>query len=633
MELEVELRSDPMLSQSKVRGFAFAPPRYTFRAESAFGPVRVATEDLSVATLLPGQSISLSALVLASDEGRVAALLITEGSVRVLSPPSRWASGLASIRNGLAETSGDGDAGALIPGMVLGDIRKQSAEFKSEMRRAGLTHLVAVSGANFAIVSAFVLWCMQFIFRSLNARLWATAIALASFIALVRPSPSVLRAAAMAAVMLVAMRTRQRSESLPALGFAIAAIILIDPWQSRDAGFALSVLATLGLLVIAPTIKERSSRWAPAWLASAIAPPIAALALCLPIIVALSGYVSLSAVLANLSAAPFVAPITVIGFIAALISPISPTTAEFLLYFVRPFALAIAAIADWSAQLPVLTLHQGVIGALSVLGAIAIIVIFRRTGAIVMVVLIIATLWINRFPVDDWQIVACDVGQGDATVINLENHRAIVIDVGPDPELMDQCLRRLDIKTIALLILTHPHADHVGGLAGAMKNRTIEVQWYGNVAAGSRATIGPYTIDLLWPAVAGFDGPNPNNVSITAVIRSKDLTLFASGDIEPEVQERLRGKVGRVDIYKVAHHGSRFQDELLMRELSPQIAVISVGESNTYGHPAQSTIAALERLGAKVFRTDRHGNIAIGARDHRVAVDFSRSRWQWIGLN
>lgn len=250
-----------------------------------------------------------------------------------------------------------------------------------------------------------------------------------------------------------------------------------------------------------------------------------------------------------------------------------------------------------------------------------------------MVVLIIATLWINRFPVDDWQIVACDVGQGDATVINLENHRAIVIDVGPDPELMDQCLRRLDIKTIALLILTHPHADHVGGLEGATKNRTVQAQWYGNVAAGSRATIGPYTINLLWPAVAGFDDPNPNNVSIAAVIRSKDLTLFASGDIEPEVQEQLRGKVGRVDIYKVAHHGSRFQDETLMRELSPQIAMISVGESNTYGHPAQSTIAALERLGAKVFRTDRHGNIAIGVRDHRVAVDFSRSRWQWIGLN
>jgi len=633
IEMQVALRSDPILAEPKARGFNFSPPRYSFRAKSSFGPVRVITEDLSVGELLPGQKISGSFLVLESREGRVAALLIAQGSITVVTPASRWADGLASIRNGLSQASGDGDSGALIPGMVLGDTRNQSADFKGEMRRAGLTHLVAVSGANFAIVSAFVLWCMRFIFTSLTARLWATAIALASFIALVRPSPSVLRAAAMAAVMLVAMRTHQRRESLPALGFAIAAVIFIDPWQSRDPGFALSVLATLGLLVIAPTVIEWSGKWLPRWLASALAPPIAALALCLPVIVALSGFVSLSAVLANLCAAPFVAPITVIGFIAALISPFSPALAEILLLIVRPFAFAIVAIADWSSRIPVLTLQEGVVGSIMVILAIAILLIFRRKGAIVMLLLIFATLWINRFPADDWQVVACDVGQGDATVINLGNHRAIVIDVGPEPELIDQCLRRLDISTIALLILTHPHADHVGGLIGAEKNRTVQAQWYGNVAAGSRATIGPYTIDLLWPATAGFDDPNPNNVSIAALIRSKDMSIFASGDIEPEVQEQLRGKVGRVDIYKVAHHGSRFQDPTLMRELSPQVALISVGESNTYGHPAQSTISSLERLGAQVFRTDLHGNIAVSARGHRVAVDFSRSRWQWIGLN
>lgn len=633
VELEVALRSDPILVQPKVQGFNFAPARYSFRASSSFGPVRVITEDLSIGDLLPGQKISSSFHVLESREGRVAALLITEAPIKVITQASRWADGLASIRNGLSKASGEGDTGALIPGMVLGDTRRQSAEFKSEMRRAGLTHLVAVSGANFAIVSAFVLWCMQFIFRSLNARLWSTAIALASFIALVRPSPSVLRAAAMAAVMLVAMRTHQRRESLPALGFAIAAVIFIDPWQSRDPGFALSVLATLGLLVIAPTITKQSSRWVPAWFAAAIAPPIAALILCLPVIVALSGYISLSSVLANLCAAPFVAPITVVGFIAALLSPFSQSAAEVLLFLARPFASVIVTIADWSSRLPVLTLREGVLGSLIVLGVIAILFIFRRKGAIVIFILIVTSLWINRFPVHEWQVVACDVGQGDATVINLGDNRAIVIDVGPDPELIDQCLRRLDIETISLLILTHPHADHVAGLLGAEKNRTIVTKWYGNVSAGTRAIIGPYTIDLLWPAVAGFDDPNPNNVSIAALIRSKDLSVFASGDIEPEVQEQLRGKVGEVDIYKVAHHGSRFQDLTLMRELSPQVSLISVGESNTYGHPAQSTISALERLGSQVFRTDIHGNIAVSARGHRVAVDFSRSRWQWIGLN
>jgi competence protein ComEC len=229
-------------------------------------------------------------------------------------------------------------------------------------------------------------------------------------------------------------------------------------------------------------------------------------------------------------------------------------------------------------------------------------------------------------------VYSCDVGQGDATVINLHHNSAIVIDVGPDPLLIDQCLRTLHIKRIALLILTHPHADHVAGLSGAQKNRTIDATWYGNIAAGSRARVGEYTIDVLWPQRAGFDDPNPNNVSIAALISSPDLTLFAAGDIEPPVQEQLRGKVGKVDIYKVAHHGSRFQDPVLMREISPTIALISAGEGNSYGHPAASTIAELEGLHAKVLRTDIHGAIAASADHHRISFEYQKARPRLIGF-
>jgi competence protein ComEC len=183
--------------------------------------------------------------------------------------------------------------------------------------------LVAVSGANFAIVSAFVLWGMQFVFRKLNYRLIATALALGAFIALVRPSPSVLRAAAMAAVLLIAHGTRQGRDPLPALGFAIAAVVIADPFQSRDAGFALSVLATAGLLLLAPKIKPKF-----------LAPPLAAMAFCAPIIVALSGYISPMSIVANVLAAPAVAPITIIGFIAVLISPIAPWLSHLLVMMV-----------------------------------------------------------------------------------------------------------------------------------------------------------------------------------------------------------------------------------------------------------------------------------------------------------
>jgi len=199
-----------------------------------------------------------------------------------------------------------------------------------------------------------------------------------------------------------------------------------------------------------------------------------------------------------------------------------------------------------------------------------------------------------------------------------------VIDVGPDPQSEDRCLRQLGIKEIPLLILTHIHADHVGGLQGAKKHRTIGTTWFGDIHAGAHARIQDIEIDVVWPDYG--NDYTPNNSSIAAIIRSPDFTLFASGDIEPPVQQQLESRIGKVDIYKVAHHGSRYQDRALMRELSPSVAIISVGKGNSYGHPAASTVTDLRALGAKVLRTDVDGAVAIRAKRHRLSVQRSK-RW------
>ena len=633
VSISARVRTDPTATQSKVVGRNFAARKFSFLAATEYGPIRVITSRASASGLLPGQKIMVRGRIIESKERRVAALIIATSPIKPMAPPSRWSLALASIRTGLRAASGGGDAGALIPGMVIGDTAKQSSDFKNDMRRAGLTHLVAVSGANFAIVSAFILWCSQFIFRRIPARLIATSIALLAFLALVRPSPSVLRAAAMAAVMLIALATRARGDSLPALGFAMAAVVVIDPWQSRDPGFALSVLATGGLLLIAPRTTAYFQRWAPRQIAAAVAIPIAALALCLPVIIALSGYISLISIIANIVAAPFVAPITIVGFIAALISPLSPTLAHFLLLLVKPFALIITSIARWASSFAVLEIRDGAVGFIIGVAFLLLLAIFRKKAVAGILIITMAALWWARFPTGDWDVFICDVGQGDGYVINLDNHRAIVIDVGPDPVLMDRCLRSLKVETIALLILTHPHADHIAGLSGARKGRKVEAQWYGNIAAGSSASIGGYTIEVLWPLQPGLEDENPNNLSIAAVIRSKDLSLFAAGDIEPPVQEQLRGKVGRVDIYKVAHHGSRFQDPVLMRELSPTLALVSAGEGNSYGHPAPATISALEHLRAKVRRTDRDGAIAVVADNHLLTISTENEKPRLVRWN
>ena len=654
IDFTAQVITDP--NQTSSGKFSFTARLLAFDINAEHFALRVPVRIISQHSveLLPGQTIAATARVVQTKESRVAALLLVDKDFKVLTVPSRWAASLSAIRTGLRTHSGEGDAGALIPGMVLGDTSKQTAAFKDQMKRSGLVHLVAVSGANFAIVSSFVLWCMQFLIRRNNYRIIATAIALGCFIALVRPSPSVLRAAAMAAVLLSARATRRKTDSLPALGFAIAAVVLGDPWQSRDAGFALSVLATAGLLLFAPVIENHLPTHKK--LAGALAPPIAAIVFCSPILVALSGYLSPISIVANLLAAPFVAPITIVGFVAALVSPFAPALTSVLIHIIRIPAGSITAIAHWSSDFPVLTIHNGTIGFAIVALLVGLLWLFKkswRRSTAILVAIILSLTWVQRWPAGDWQIANCDVGQGDSMVINLHHSKAIVIDVGPDPVAENKCLKDLGIKEVPLLILSHFHADHVGGLSGLLQSRTVGQVWISNnlepllesthslallqkseivtVQKGLVSQIAGIQFEVLWPEnttktfeVMPGEGSQINNSSIAMLITTQDWSIFTAGDLEPPAQHEILGSVRRVDIYKVCHHGSKYQDEQLMSALSAQIAVISVGAKNSYGHPAPETIAALTRLGTQVVRTDLDGAIAITAKAHHLRVRKSK---------
>jgi len=379
---------------------------------------------------------------------------------------------------------------------------------------------------------------------------------------------------------------------------------------------------------------------------------------CAPILVALSGYLSPMSVIANLLAAPAVAPITVLGFIAALISPIAPWVSQVVIFFIRVPAGFITWVAHWVADFPVLTIHNGLIGFSLVAAILLVLILFKKhwkQSAAVLMIIVISLGWLQRWPAGDWQVAQCDVGQGDSLVINLGNRRAVVIDTGPESAAEDKCLKNLGIQHIPLLILSHFHADHVGGLPGLLNGRTVKQVWITNnlkpqvesamvinalrgariltVQKGLIAQLGEVNLKVVWPEATAKnfeelpgEGSEINNSSIAVIASTKDWSLFSAGDLEPPAQHELIDRVGPVDIYKVCHHGSKYQDDGLMHALSAQIALISVGAKNPYGHPAAESIDSLTRLGTQVVRTDRDGAVAITATAHHLRVRKSKGR-------
>ena len=233
VEIIGTLKTDPNWSKPKVIGSRFRSKSMTALAsvssvnidgevKSIRLPVRITSSKFI--NLIPGEKFAVSGVAFPTAERRVAALIATTGDFKRLSQANYLQRLSAEIRNSFRETAKSigGAGGALIPGLVIGDTSLEEPDFIIEMRRVGLAHLTAVSGANFAIIAAFLLWLSQWIFRGVKARLILTSIVLIGFIFLVRPSPSVLRASVMCAVILIAKARGVKADSVPSLGLAIA---------------------------------------------------------------------------------------------------------------------------------------------------------------------------------------------------------------------------------------------------------------------------------------------------------------------------------------------------------------------------------------------------------------------------
>ncbi len=565
------------------------------------------------------------------------------------------------------------DSSGLVAGLAIGDVSRISPELQREMKLVSLTHLTAVSGANCAIVLAM----FYFVVRRLGGGRWvrlAVGIgALCGYVLLVGAQPSVLRAAVMAGAVLIGISLGRKSTPMNALALSVVVLLVADPWLAVDFGFALSVAATLGLLVLTQPIAVKLGKRIPKPLAIAMAVVIAAQIFCLPILLQLQSGLATYSLPANILSSPLVAPITILGIVACLVAWVLPGLAGALTYLASCFAWLITQLVHGFANASNATLSwpTGVLGT-----AIAILVVLgfvlwlktdptrlKYLGIVILTIIFTTSLGSigfnvvksSQWPLRDWSVVSCDVGQGDATVIQSRGMVA-VIDVGRDDRLVDTCLQRLEISRIDLLVLTHFDMDHIGGLRGAVGGREVglamvspfkDERWGATgtnlylaksgvpivqVEKGMQGHLGDFLWQVLSPNRNAAGAEDSNDASVVMLWKAAQFNILTMADVGEKGQMRLArdeqwwsdSQIHRVPlILKVSHHGSADQFHELIEELKPDLSLVSAGQNNSYGHPTQRTLSMLASTGSAIYRTDELGSISVASRDGALVLSNS----------
>jgi competence protein ComEC len=613
-----------------------------------------------------GSTVQLRGTVATAEAGDdVSFLFFSDSAPSLLAGPPWYLDWATQLRTRFADAAKGlpGDGGALLPGLAIGDTSAVSVGLDTAMKASSLSHLTAVSGANCAVVIALVMAAGAALGIRRGLRVVASLVTLLAFVVLVTPQPSVLRAAVMAALVLAAMARGRPVRGMPILALASLVLLTADPWLARSYGFVLSVFATGGLLLLSRPLTMLFSRWLPTALAAVIAIPLAAQLACQPVLILLNASIPLYAVPANVLAEPAAPIATILGLAACVLLPWVPALGQVISWLAWLPSSWIAGVARFCESLPASSVPwpAGVPGVILVAAVIALALFvllargtrttsWRKVAAAALVLVLVSYLGIAggdrlRQSISrpaDWQIAACDIGQGDAVLVRSDGTVALV-DTGPDPALLHRCLGELGIDRINLLVLTHYDLDHVGGtsavlgmvdhavigppadfhdtrLADWVRSAGAEVH---EVARGENGRIGELRWDVLWPPVRTDTVEPGNDASVTVEFSGAGecqrgcLTSLFLGDLGNEPQARMLGanpQLGHVDVVKVAHHGSADQNPGLYEKIQATVGVISVGAHNRYGHPTKTLLDILARVGTAAERTDRQGMILVSPR-------------------
>jgi competence protein ComEC len=591
-----------------------------------------------------GRALAIIALVLGIVVAECGLRSIPDQRQAVAVDPPRVAAPVVSaIRKTPGRGISDRRRASIVAGVVLGRAEDVPPADIERFRRSGLLHLLAASGQNVALLIGICVGGAVLLGGTRVHGMAGAAAAIPAYAMIVGGGPSIVRASIMGELAIAAWLAGRLRDGWHAVFTSAAIIVWVWPGAHRTLGFQLSYACVVGLMTVSPRLATRiTERGCPQALAVALSATLTCSIATAPILLLATGQSPFFGIVANLIAIPLASALLVIGLIGCLVGAAVPGLVAVVLAPAQAIGAALLTTAEVGAALPVATTTSWWLGVLVPVGGMGVVLARSRVTRQLAAVIIVggcvgvggqvAAEHMHSLPPPAPGVVrvaALDIGQGDASLVESDG-AAIVIDVGPpDGHVVDR-LHKLSVHRLDGVLLTHDSLDHRGGVTEVV--RELHPKWIARparaagswawvgrlgppviqVCDGARITVGQAQLDIRNPPCTGtiptFTSDPHNDAAVVTVITVGSVRMVVPADAEAPVLNRL--DLRHVNVLRVSHHGSDDPDlPELLRRIRPDVAAISVGEGNSYGHPRQTTLDALARAGVPVWRTDRDGTI------------------------